>query len=110
MSEKARKAIEETGAINFVSIASLWEIVIKISLGKLALKVPFITISEQIDSNGFQILPITFEDMLILLNLPFYHRDPFDRLIIAQSFTNKLTIISKDRHFDAYRAKNLSSG
>jgi PIN domain nuclease of toxin-antitoxin system len=102
-SDKAKKAIEDNDAINFISIASLWEIAIKISLGKLELKTPFVKISEQIANNGFQILPITFEDTLILSSLPFHHRDPFNRIIISQSFNNKLTIISKDRYFDAYQ-------
>ena len=103
LSDKAKKAIEAEDAINFISIASLWEISIKISLGKLELKTPFSKISELLDNNGFQILPITFEDTLILSTLPFHHRDPFDRIIISQSLNNKLTIISKDRYFDEYQ-------
>jgi PIN domain nuclease of toxin-antitoxin system len=103
LSDKAKKAIEAEDTINFISIASLWEIAIKISLGKLELKTPFAKISELLENNGFQILPITFEDTLILSTLPFHHRDPFDRIIISQSINNKLTIISKDRHFDAYQ-------
>jgi PIN domain nuclease of toxin-antitoxin system len=102
LSEKAKKAIEDKDANNFVSIASLWEIAIKISLGKLELKTPFAEISKQIEINGFQISPVTFEDTLILSTLPFYHRDPFDRIIISQSITNKFSIISKDSYFDAY--------
>ncbi|MDQ6903672.1 MAG: type II toxin-antitoxin system VapC family toxin [Bacteroidota bacterium] len=102
LSESAKKAIEEGDAINFISIASLWEMAIRISLGKLELNRPFSEILEQIQINGFQVLPITFEDTLILSNLPFHHRDPFDRIIIAQSLNNKLTIISKDRHFSNY--------
>jgi PIN domain nuclease of toxin-antitoxin system len=103
LSEKAKKAIEDNEATNFISIASLWEIAIKISLGKLELKSPFSKIAEQIANNGFQILPITFEDTLILSSLPFHHRDPFDRIIISQSFNNNLSIISKDKQFGAYQ-------
>ena len=66
LSEKAKRSIEENDAVNFVSIASLWEIAIKISLRKLELKTPFATIAEQITNNGFQILPVTFADTLIL--------------------------------------------
>jgi PIN domain nuclease of toxin-antitoxin system len=102
LSSKARKSIESITAINFVSIASLWEIAIKISLGKLELKTKFAKISEQMDNNGFQILPITFEDTLELSKLPFHHRDPFDRIIISQCITNKLSLISKDKYFDQY--------
>src|SRR5437870_9435046 len=82
LSSKAKQTIEATDAINFVSIASLWEISIKISLGKLELKVPYRQIAQQIIDNGFEILPVTFEDTLVLSTLPFHHRDPFDRLII----------------------------
>lgn len=105
LSQAARTAIEADNAINFVSIASLWEMAIKISLGKLELKTPFNQISRQIVENGFEVLPLTFEDTLTVSTLPFYHRDPFDRIIIAQSFNNGLTLISKDRNFDLYKAK-----
>ena len=103
LTDNAKKAIEEKDAINFISIVSLWEIAIKISIGKLELKIPFAKISEQLENNGFQILPVTFEDTLLLSTLPFHHRDPFDRIIISQSFNNKLRIISKDKFFDAYQ-------
>ena len=103
LSENAREAIEHNDAINFISIASLWEIAIKISLGKLELETPFSKISDQIANNGFQILPITFDDTLILSSLPFHHKDPFDRIIISQSLNNSLTIISKDNYFTAYQ-------
>jgi PIN domain nuclease of toxin-antitoxin system len=103
LSKNAITAIEEKDAINFVSIASLWEIAIKISLGKLEFKTPFNEILEQINKNGFQVLPITFADTLIILNLPFHHRDPFDRIIIAQSMQNNLRVISRDKHFEFYK-------
>lgn len=78
MSGKARKAIEKNTGITYVSIASLWEIAIKISLRKLEIKSHFSEINNQILKNGFQLLPISFEDTLILTQLPFHHRDPFD--------------------------------
>ncbi len=105
LSQVARQSIEAIDATNFVSIASLWEIAIKISLGKLELKTPFNQINRQILENGFEILPITFDDTLTVSALPFHHRDPFDRIIIVQAITNGLTIISKDEHFSSYDAK-----
>ena len=105
--QTAITAIEGENTINFVSIASLWEMAIKISLGKLELKTPFGQIGRQMDENGFELLPITFEDVLTLSALPFHHRDPFDRIIIVQSFNNGLTLISKDKSFDLYQAKVL---
>jgi PIN domain nuclease of toxin-antitoxin system len=80
---------------------------IKISLGKLELKTPFSQIGRQMEENGFELLPITFEDVLTLSALPFHHRDPFDRIIVVQSFNNGLTLISKDKSFDLYQAKVL---
>jgi PIN domain nuclease of toxin-antitoxin system len=102
LSEKAKVSIEKNEEINFISIASLWEIAIKISIGKLELKTTFSKIAEQIFNNGFQILPINFEDTLRITELPFHHRDPFDRIIISQCFNNNLFLISKDRIFTEY--------
>jgi len=107
LSSKARKAIEADDTINFVSIASLWEISIKISMERLELNSPFDKLAEQMVDNNFQILPVTFEDVLMLSSLPFHHKDPFDRMIIVQGITNKLTIISKDKSFSDYKPKLL---
>ena len=102
LSITARTSIEEDNVNNFVSIASLWEIAIKISLKKLELKTPFNQIGRQLLENGFELLPATFADTLTISALPFHHRDPFDRMIIAQALTNGLTIISKDEHISLY--------
>ena len=107
LSSKARKAIESSDADNFISIASLWEISIKVSMKRLDLKSPFLKIIDKLTENNFQVLPIIFQDTLIISSLPFYHRDPFDRIMIAQSINNNLTIISKDEHFAAYEVKIL---
>jgi PIN domain nuclease of toxin-antitoxin system len=105
LSQTARQRIEADGATNFIIVASLWEIAIKVSLGKLALKTPFHQISNQIAVNGFELLPVTFEDTLLVSKLPFHHRDPFDRILIAQAINNQLTILSKDNWFALYGAK-----
>ena len=102
LSSKARKSIESAGASSFVSVVSLWEIAIKISLKRLDVKASFEQIGEEILKNNFQILPISFQDTLVLSSLPFHHRDPFDRLLIAQGMNNNLTIISKDQYFTNY--------
>ncbi len=107
LSDKARKAIEDKQAINFISIASLWEIAIKVSLGKLELNAPFASIEKQLQQNGFEILPLTFKDTLRLSELPFHHKDPFDRILIIQSITNGLTLISKEKHFAEYGIRLL---
>jgi PIN domain nuclease of toxin-antitoxin system len=71
-------------------------------LGKLELKTHFSKVAELIENNGFQILPVTFQDTLILSGLPFHHRDPFDRMIIAQAITNNLNTITADKNFSDY--------
>ncbi len=107
LSKKAQKEIELKGAENFVSIATLWEMAIKVSLDRLDLKASFEQVGEQILQNSFQILPISFQDIVTLSSLPFYHRDPFDRMIITQSITNNLVLISKDKLFDQYEVKKI---
>ncbi|MGK6352114.1 type II toxin-antitoxin system VapC family toxin [Parapedobacter sp. DT-150] len=102
LSPKALEVIGNHPDTNYVSIASLWEIAVKISLGKLDIKQPFSKIADEIAKNGFQILPIGFEDVLQLTALTFFHKDPFDRLIIAQAITNKFQVISKDQYFTGY--------
>lgn len=94
LSKKARQKIENS--TSFISIASLWEISIKTSIGKLELKFPFSELLYHIELNNFKLLSITFEDTVTISSLPFHHRDPFDRLIIAQCINNNLTLISKD--------------
>lgn len=105
LSSKARKSIESDQVENYVSIASLWEMAIKISLDRLELNASFMEIGQQISENNFQILPISLKDTVIISNLPFHHRDPFDRMIISQAVNNKLTVISKDSHFNYYDIK-----
>jgi PIN domain nuclease of toxin-antitoxin system len=102
LSPTAIAYIEDSKAENFISIVSLWEIAIKISLGKLEIKIPFENLEEYILANNFQILSISFYDLIKLSDLLFHHRDPFDRLLIAQSLSNKMNLISKDSIFKDY--------
>ena len=101
-SAKAKNAIEQNEVENFISIATLWELAIKITLGKLDLNISFATLEIKLKQFGFKILPVTFNDTLQLTKLPFHHKDPFDRILISQSITNRLTLVSKDNHFHAY--------
>lgn len=89
----------------FISIASLWEIAIKTSLGKLELKADFNKIGEILSLNDIEILPITFGHIQKLLKLKYHHRDPFDRIIISQGIADKLTVLTKDENFKKYRVK-----
>ena len=89
----------------YISMATFWEMGIKISSGKLELKQSI----EQMYAIAAQriILPINFEVIRQIMRLPFHHRDPFDRMIIAQAINRNLAIISKDAAFDAYGVKRL---
>lgn len=94
--------IEDTDNEIFISIVSLWEIAIKTSLGKLEMAIDLPTIIDKIEENGFVMLPIFPEHTVCVASLPFHHRDPFDRMLIAQTIVEKLKIISKDGVFDSY--------
>lgn len=85
-----------------MSIAAVWEIAVKNSLGKLALNRPFTELRHQIQMNGFEIMPIRFEHAQRVNQMPFHHRDPFDRIMLAQALTDVLTIISRDPLFEPY--------
>jgi PIN domain nuclease of toxin-antitoxin system len=92
----------------FLSIASLWEIAIKMSIGKLELSMSYKDLlSTQIEDNEIKLLPIEKNHLRELVRLPFYHRDPFDRLIISQSIAENLPILTCDRHFSDYPVEIL---
>jgi PIN domain nuclease of toxin-antitoxin system len=93
--------------IVYLSIASLWEIAIKLNLGKLSLQRSYETIGSAIDASDILILSISFADTVKIRNLPLHHGDPFDRMLIAQAINNSLIIISRDRQFDAYSVQRL---
>jgi PIN domain nuclease of toxin-antitoxin system len=99
---KSRQIIENKENFCFVSIATFWEIGIKYSLGRIDLTSDLKTIFQIIEETGFDILPITVNQILTNTSLEFHHQDPFDRMIIAQAKTENMTIISKDRQFENY--------
>jgi PIN domain nuclease of toxin-antitoxin system len=88
----------------YLSNASLWEITIKVSIGKLKLTGSLSELKEFLLVKGFKILEFDFEDLETLLQLPFHHQDPFDRLIVAQSLTKKMEIITDDLNVKKYFA------
>jgi PIN domain nuclease of toxin-antitoxin system len=103
LSPRAKSVIEHPENESFVSIASLWEIAIKVNIGKLDLGARFKTLfPAQLEVNGFIELPVNIEHLYALERLPLHHRDPFDRLIIAQAQVEGLSLVSRDPHFDAY--------
>ena len=86
-----------------VSPAGYWEIAIKISIGKYSLPQPYEDFLDRaINDNGFTILPIEPRHTAELVTLPYHHRDPFDRLIIAQAIVDEISVVSNDAQFDSY--------
>ena len=107
LSNSHQKIIEESNNDVLLSIASLWEIAIKISIGKLTLSQPLGDVIKQIDAESIEILPISPEHTLQVSTMPFHHRDPFDRIIIAQCQVENLPVISNDKSFSDYSIKLL---
>ena len=95
--KRARTLISDTGNECFVSHASTWEMAIKASLGKLTLPSTVERfVVDQCEINGFRLLPITLAHLGLVELLPFHHRDPFDRLLVAQARLEGLTLVSRD--------------
>lgn len=105
LSIKARRSIENIDNVIFISIASIWEVAIKLNLGKLKLDIKLEDLKEEILKNNFEILPLDFEHIIGLSKLEEIHKDPFDRIIISQAISENYTVISKDSNFSLY--KNL---
>jgi len=102
LSTNAKNLLESDNDL-WVSIASLWEIAIKVNISKLTLPNSYENfIPEQLALNDIEILPITMAHLAIYTTLPLHHRDPYDRLLIAQAITEKVSIISIDVTFDSY--------
>lgn len=108
LSATGKTIIEDDDNTIFLSVASLWEMAIKISLGKLTMPSPFTDFMfEQLIENNITLYGIKVVHTGAVATLPFHHRDPFDRLIIAQALTDKLPIIGRDHNFDAYGVRRL---
>jgi PIN domain nuclease of toxin-antitoxin system len=103
LSSRARAVIEIAANERLFSIASAWEIAIKVSLGKLSLSAPFEDlVPGQLQSNGMTVLPIRPEHLSQLVGLPLHHRDPFDRLLVVQALVESAVLVSADPLLDPY--------
>jgi len=104
----ARSLMEDPQTETFVSPASYWEIAIKVSIGKYRLNTDFEEFWQAgIDGNGFALLPVSIKHASVLTKLPFHHRDPFDRLLIAQAMVENANIVSADSAFGLYPVKRV---
>lgn len=108
LSKKAKKLFLDQENELFLSLASIWEMAIKSSLGKLKLKQPIEKfLPAQLQENSILQLDISFRHVVGVTSLPFHHRDPFDRLIISQAIQENLPLLSSDEAFDAYNIQRL---
>ncbi|MCL1466290.1 type II toxin-antitoxin system VapC family toxin [Argonema galeatum] len=108
LSDTARNLIETKSNQRFMSIASLWEMSIKVSIGKLKLAMPFTElVRREVNDNAIEIIGILPEHLDALAKLTFHHKDPFDRLIIAQSLVESMPIVTRDTAFFNYPIKVL---
>ncbi len=108
LSQTARAAIEDENNNLYLSVASIWEIAIKVSIEKLELSEPFeVLIPDMLVENEIELLDISVNHAALITTMPFHHRDPFDRLIAAQAKTEQLTLVSADTIFDTYGVNRL---
>jgi PIN domain nuclease of toxin-antitoxin system len=103
LSDEVKTRLDEDPDV-FVSPASIWEVTIKQSIGKLSEP---IDLAEEIRDSGFRELPITFEHAIVAGRLPLLHRDPFDRMLVAQAQCEGLTLASRDLHVLQYQVDLL---
>ena len=99
-------AIDDPANRIFVSAASIWEIAIKRASGRLHVPINFI---ELVDSAGYTEIPVTFRYAEVAANLPLHHRDPFDRMLIAQAQVEYLTLVTDDTHISRYDVPVMSA-
>ncbi|MBE9014325.1 type II toxin-antitoxin system VapC family toxin [Pseudanabaenaceae cyanobacterium LEGE 13415] len=108
LSSGARTLIEDQNNQRFLSVASLWEMSIKVSIGKLEIGMTFTElVQRQVYENAIELLEIRSNHLDALVQLPFHHKDPFDRLLIAQSLAESMPIVTRDGAFRDYPATLL---
>ncbi len=106
LSRAAREAIAASDSLAAISAASIWEIAIKHALGRLSIDEGF---EAELVDRGFVSLPITFDHAIAAGQLPRHHRDPFDRMLIAQAQLEGMTLVSADRRMSLYAVHTLAA-
>ena len=103
LSGEARRLIEDSSNTRLLSVGSLWEMSIKVSIGKLDVPLPFTRLArEHVEGNAIEQLSVEAQYLDVQRTLPFHHRDPFDRLIIAQAQEEEIPVVGKDEAFEDY--------
>ena len=111
LNERALAVVSDPGTDLLLSAASSWEIAVKYGLGKLPLpSAPAEYVPDRMRSSGVTALPVTHTHGLHVTQLPHHHRDPFDRMLIAQAQLDGLTILTSDKVFEQYEVKIIWSG
>ena len=107
LSPTVRSVLQNSSTSVLLSIASVWEMQIKAQLGKLALRLPLPQIISQQQANGIQVLSVSLDHVFAIGTLPNAHKDPFDRLLIAQAQLEAMTLVSNEQMFDAFAVARL---
>ena len=107
LSEIAKKIILDTSNVKYLSIASVWEVAIKISIGKLDIIGKTKDFISDAENSGFTILPIRTAHLCALETLPMIHRDPFDRLLVATALAEEMRLITADKNIAQYDVSQL---
>ena len=107
LTPKVRRLLEDPEVERWVSVISLWEIAIKVQIGKLSLPLDTAYYYRNLEALRARTLAVNAEHSLALLSLPLHHRDPFDRLLIAQARVEGLTLLTRDRTFRKYGVEAL---
>lgn len=108
LSPVALAVCEDASNVLLLSVVSVWEMQIKTQLGKLTLTIPLATlIDREVNTNGMTLLPVELEHVLALDTLPAYHKDPFDRLLIAQAQLEGAILVTTDGVFARYDISRL---
>jgi PIN domain nuclease of toxin-antitoxin system len=107
LSRKAKEIIEESATVVFVSAASGWELAIKTQIGKFKPAQLVKGFEKEIEKEGFIELPVSMKHALLAGSLDSAHKDPFDRLLIAQAQVEEVPIVSNDKLFDGFSVRRL---
>jgi PIN domain nuclease of toxin-antitoxin system len=107
LSAVALAALRDPANAVWLSVVSVWEIIIKAQIGKLNLRLPLPHIVTQQQANGLQVLPVTLPHVLAVEGLPPVHKDPFDRLLVAQAVVEGVELVSADQVFAHYPVRLL---
>jgi PIN domain nuclease of toxin-antitoxin system len=107
LGDRIRSVIADDSNILYFSVVSVWEIVIKIGIGKLKIDYEVEEIYDLLEQLKIEVIQISSSDLAEYLKLPLHHRDPFDRLLIAQAIDRSLALVSADEIFEAYPVQRL---